>query len=213
VAKRSVQSHTGDEKTADGASGSHRFGGATQSNVWLDEASLAHEYRAKASLFPRRLPMKSAMWILVVGVVVFASAVSAQTDSSSSDPSSGLTASQETEPEGDHVRRAVFTTGVEEREPVDELMSVPAGMDTLWFFSEIVDLAGGSITHRWIYGGKTMAEVPFQIGGPRWRVYSSKILSPDRVGQWTVEIVDGDGEVLRRETIADAARKEEPAAE
>ncbi|UCH84188.1 MAG: DUF2914 domain-containing protein [Candidatus Latescibacterota bacterium] len=156
--------------------------------------------------------MKTAMWILVAGVAAFASAVSAQTDSTSSNPSTGLVATQEPEVKSEYVRRAVFTTDVAKREPVDELMSTPTDVDTLWFFSEIVNLTGGSIIHRWINGGETMAEVVFDIGGPRWRVYSSKILPPGRTGPWTVEIVDGVGNVLLRETLDDATSFEEPAA-
>jgi hypothetical protein len=79
-------------------------------------------------------------------------------------------------------------------------------VDTLWFFTEIVDHAGGSITHRWLSQGKIRAEVTFQIGGPRWRVYSSKIIPSGHTDSWTVEIVNGDGKVLHSQTISrDAA--------
>jgi hypothetical protein len=96
------------------------------------------------------------------------------------------------------VRRAVFTTNVVDREPVDELKSLTTDANKIYFFTEIVDFAGGTITHRWVYGGETAAEVTFDIGGPRWRVYSSKNLTLDRAGTWTVEIVDGKGNTLDR---------------
>jgi hypothetical protein len=164
-----------------------------------------NEYPAKAILFLRRFPMKSVVRILTVCAVTLASTLFAQTDTTATDPSSGLKSTHESVAPGEHVRRAVFATGVARREPVGELESIPVNVDTLWFFSEIVDHAGGSITHRWLSRGKTQAEVIFKIGGPRWRVYSSKLLPAGHKDPWTVEIVDGDGNVLHRQTISRAA--------
>lgn len=97
----------------------------------------------------------------------------------------------------DNVRRSNFTTHVMDREPVDDVDSLGTTFDKVFFFTEIVNFEGGSITHRWIYGGETMAEVNFDIGGPRWRVYSSKSLITTRTGEWTVEVVDGQGNVIQ----------------
>ena len=49
---------------------------------------------------------------------------------------------------------------------------------------------GGSITHRWIYKGKTMAEPTLKIGGPDWRTWSSKNIDSLWSGDWKVEVVD-----------------------
>ena len=46
-----------------------------------------------------------------------------------------------------------------------------------------------------------MAHVPFEVRGPRWRVWSSKKLIPDLIGDWTVEIVTAEGEVIAAETF------------
>jgi membrane protein implicated in regulation of membrane protease activity len=62
-------------------------------------------------------------------------------------------------------------------------------------------MAGKSITHRWIYNGENKGEVQFQIGGDRWRVYSSKTLVPEWTGTWTVDVVDGDGNKLYTGTL------------
>jgi len=40
-----------------------------------------------------------------------------------------------------------------------------------------------------------MADIPFDIGGDRWRVWSSKRLLPGFEGTWTVQVVK-DGKVL-----------------
>jgi len=101
----------------------------------------------------------------------------------------------------DNVRRATFTTDVMEREPVDDVDSLSTASDKIYFFTEIVGLEGGSITHRWIYGGETVAEVTFEIGGPRWRIFSSKALMSSQTGEWIVEVADGHGNVVRKETL------------
>jgi len=99
------------------------------------------------------------------------------------------------------VRRANFTTAVLEREPVDRVDVLPSAAEQVFFFSEIVDREGHVITHRWLHDGETVAEIPIEIGGPRWRVYSSKSLLPALAGTWTVEIVDTGGAVLHTADI------------
>jgi hypothetical protein len=108
----------------------------------------------------------------------------------------------------DHVKRATFTSSVVEREPVDSVDSLKTDVDQIFFFTEIVDMAGKTVTHRWIYGGEVVAEVPFQIGGPRWRVYSSKKLVPGWAGMWKVTVVDDAGTSLREDTFVYLASAE-----
>jgi len=47
--------------------------------------------------------------------------------------------------------------------------------------------------------------VVFDVKGPRWRVWSSKDLIEDWIGDWTVEIVTDEGEVLAAETFTYSA--------
>ncbi len=94
------------------------------------------------------------------------------------------------------VGRAQFTTGVENREPVDEVTTLDTRHGKIYFFSEIRNGQGQTVIHRWLYRGDVMAEVSFDIGGPRWRVWSSKTLLPAWTGTWTVQVVDSNGDVL-----------------
>ncbi len=91
------------------------------------------------------------------------------------------------------VPRALFTTGIVDREPVDVLAQVTADTPEIYFFSELRGLDGRTVIHRWEYEGRVMAEVPFEVGGPRWRVYSMKTLSAELVGKWTVVVLDESG--------------------
>jgi len=94
-----------------------------------------------------------------------------------------------------------FTTAIENREPVDQVTFVPNDVRTVYFFSDLRGLAGQTVTHRWTRAGEVVSEVAFEVRGPRWRVWSSKALQPDWIGDWTVEIVTEDGEVLAAETF------------
>jgi len=103
--------------------------------------------------------------------------------------------------ENTHVARSTFTTEVVENEPVDELEAIPAEAETVCFFTEIVDLKGETITHRWTHQGEVVAEVPIEIGGPRWRVHSIKNLPESSSGIWTVQVVDSADTVLFESSI------------
>lgn len=95
-----------------------------------------------------------------------------------------------------HVARAMFTSGVQNREPVDTLTRLGNDKRKIYFFTELSGLGGQTVTHRWEYQGKTMGEVQFAVGGPRWRVWSSKTLLPQWTGEWRVSVIDGAGNTL-----------------
>lgn len=94
------------------------------------------------------------------------------------------------------VARAVFTTAIQDREPVNAITSLPTDQDRVYFFTDLRGMGGQKVTHRWLYQGKTMGEVSFPVGGPRWRVWSSKTLLPQWAGEWRVEVLDGAGNKL-----------------
>ena len=92
------------------------------------------------------------------------------------------------------VARAIFTSAIVDREPVDNLTAVSGDAQRVFFFTDLRELAGQIVTHRWEYNGKVMAEVTFKVGdGARWRVYSSKNLLPEWSGQWTVVVSNESG--------------------
>ena len=94
------------------------------------------------------------------------------------------------------VARAAFTSAVVEREPADSILSLGNNETNIYFYTDLRDLEGHSVVHRWEYNGRPMGEVRFDVKGPRWRVWSSKSLNPDWLGQWRVTVVDDTGAVL-----------------
>jgi hypothetical protein len=96
------------------------------------------------------------------------------------------------------VARATFTHAVVDREPTDSIDSLANDQTQISFFSEVLGLEGQVVSHRWEYGGEWAAEVLFEVGGPRWRVHSTKRLDPIETGTWTVSVVDASGRVLEK---------------
>ena len=97
------------------------------------------------------------------------------------------------------VERALFTSGVADREPVDAIALVEGAQREVYFFTELKQLSGRTVTHRWEYAGEVVSEMPFEVGGPRWRVFSKKVLAPAQAGKWSVLVVDESGWVLHAE--------------
>ena len=98
------------------------------------------------------------------------------------------------------VARAAFTTGITSREPDSQLARVSAGQ-TVYYFTELVGLQGHVITHRWEKDGAFQLGLQFPVGGQRWRVHSSKMMTPNLPGTWTVTVQNDDGTTLRQDTL------------
>lgn len=94
---------------------------------------------------------------------------------------------------GGKVSRAQFATKMDQREPVDDVVFIDDSTVEIFFFSEILYMTGHKVIHRWEYEGKEISRVSFDIGGPRWRVFSRKKLSEQQKGKWTVMVTDEKG--------------------
>lgn len=111
------------------------------------------------------------------------------------------------------VARAQFTTGISDREPIDEvILTGPPVMD-MYFFTDLRHLEGRTVTHRWEYEGKLISVKPFVVEGPRWRVFSKKEILPEQVGEWSVTVLDESGWPLHTELFRYQAAFGETAAD
>ena len=100
------------------------------------------------------------------------------------------------------VTRAMFTIGVDNREPVIMVDSIDSSSYTsISFFTELQDLSGNNITHQWTFNGDVMFEKTFEVKGQRWRVWTSKTLIPSWIGTWTVNVLDDDRTLLSSESF------------
>jgi len=98
------------------------------------------------------------------------------------------------------VVRSAFTSEISEREPIDKLKETPND-SKVYFFTELRDMSGQTAIHRWQHNGEVKAEVEFKVGGPRWRVWSSKSFNPEWTGEWKVSVVNGANEIIKEETL------------
>ena len=100
------------------------------------------------------------------------------------------------------VSRALFTIGIDNREPVIMVDSIsPDSYTSISFFTELNGMSGKTVTHQWIFDGRVMFEKSFEVNGDRWRIWTSKTLIPDWTGTWTVKVLNEDGSVLERKTF------------
>ena len=96
----------------------------------------------------------------------------------------------------ENISQAVFAKSVEERVPLEIMTEADNSLGKIYFFTNIRNLTGDKITHRWIYKDKVKAEINFNIKGKRWRVWSSKNLWHTWTGQWKVEVLNQHNQVL-----------------
>ncbi|MDF2177964.1 DUF2914 domain-containing protein [Aliiglaciecola sp. CAU 1673] len=109
------------------------------------------------------------------------------------------------------VLRSQLTSAVVAREPVDDLrgevIGKPNEITQVVFFTQLDDMQGQDVVHKWFYQGELMAEVPMSVRSPNWRTWSSKRLLPAWQGNWQVQLWSGDKLLLSKEfrfTLASA---------
>ncbi|MHA1290321.1 MAG: DUF2914 domain-containing protein [Candidatus Thorarchaeota archaeon] len=96
--------------------------------------------------------------------------------------------------------RAIFTTSIQNREPVDNLASVTTSAREISFFTELRNLNGKTATHRWSVSGEVIYSKDFRVGADRWRVWSTKTITPF-AGKVVVVQILVNGQVITQETI------------
>jgi hypothetical protein len=98
------------------------------------------------------------------------------------------------------VVRAQLSSGIQGNEPTGGL-KLPVRVAgnksrTVYYFSEVKDLNGQTVFHRWEREGSVLASIPFKVRGKRWRVYSNKKVTAHLAGNWRVVLADSKGKVL-----------------
>lgn len=82
-------------------------------------------------------------------------------------------------------------------DPITSPIVLEAGQEKrVMLYTELRDLAGQAVSHRWQHAGRTVAVIPFEVKGDRWRVHSTKRLTAELKGDWQVTVVDGHGATL-----------------
>lgn len=97
------------------------------------------------------------------------------------------------------IEEAVICRDVIDREPVGQADVFPKDLKKVMCFTRVVGSNEPTeIYHNWFYGEKMVASVPLNVASSNWRTYSSKTILPEYTGEWKVEIISRDGEVLKK---------------
>lgn len=100
------------------------------------------------------------------------------------------------------VSNATFTSGVSDGAPVDYRQEFFRDTSVVYFYSELLDLQGQTVTHRWSLEGRMMQKVPIAVTSPRQTAWSKSVMQPEWAGNWAVDVVDQNGKVLNRSNFA-----------
>lgn len=96
--------------------------------------------------------------------------------------------------------RSIFTTRIQNKEPIDDLASVTVAAQQVSFFTELRNLSGQTATHRWSVSGQVVYTKDFRVGAARWRVWSTKTIT-QYSGKVVVVQILVNGEVVTQESI------------
>ena len=95
------------------------------------------------------------------------------------------------------VSEAVICRDVVDREPIDVGDSFEVAVGKLYCFTKIVGAQEPiEIAHVWYYGDVERARVNISVEAASWRTWTSKIIQAHEIGDWHVDIIGPDDEVL-----------------
>ncbi len=98
------------------------------------------------------------------------------------------------------ISRALLTTALINREPVDNIISfvkVSRQKDTkINYFTEIMDMNGKVLYHQWLWENQMEFNRKVNINGPRWRVSTKKYIPFSKPGAWVARLVNEENEIL-----------------
>ncbi len=99
------------------------------------------------------------------------------------------------------VAEAVIARDIIDREPINVGSSFDASVGSLYCFTRITGaMTPTQITHVWYFGDTERASIRLSVRSASWRTKSSKRIQAHEIGNWHVEVLGPDGEVL--ETVA-----------
>lgn len=95
-----------------------------------------------------------------------------------------------------NIARAFFSTAIVNREPINRLL-VGSELEKIYFFTDIRNMEGQTVYHRWEYKDKVISKNKFDVKNSKWRVFSSFKIKPRMIGKWTVVVTDERGWPLK----------------
>lgn len=88
-------------------------------------------------------------------------------------------------------------TSVEDRQPVGADTSFDSDVGKLFCFTKLSgDQESAVIYHVWYYNDKEMARTELSVRAKTWRTWSNKTILNTWTGNWRVDVLSSDGNVL-----------------
>ena len=96
------------------------------------------------------------------------------------------------------VALGVISRDVVDREPVNDSNTFYSSVGKLYCFTKIVGADHPvTITHVWYFGDTERASVSLAVRSSPWRTFSSKKIQAHEVGDWHVDVLGPDGDVIQ----------------
>ena len=93
---------------------------------------------------------------------------------------------------------AAICRDVVDRQPVDVGDSFEASVGKLYCFTKIIGAQNPiGISHVWYFGDTERAKINLSVRSSSWRTHSSKKIQSHEIGDWHVDVLGPEGEVLR----------------
>lgn len=90
-----------------------------------------------------------------------------------------------------------FGTDVQDREIVDADTVFTNDVERIFCLTHITGMDENStVTHIWYHDNQEMASVELPVRSNDWRTWSSKSLLPSWTGEWSVDVMDSEGNLL-----------------
>ncbi len=95
------------------------------------------------------------------------------------------------------VVEGTICTDVVDRNCINSSTRFTAPVDKLYCFTKIVGAQNNThVTHVWYFGETERARVGLDVRSGSWRTFSSKIIQPHEIGDWHVDVLGEDGQLL-----------------
>ena len=98
------------------------------------------------------------------------------------------------------IAEVAVTTKIVKGKPIDSVHRISsASVNALYCFTRTVSNSDDEklIRHIWFKDNEKIAEFDLPVNGKRWRTFSKKAIDKGSVGNWRVDIIDGEGMLLK----------------
>ena len=97
------------------------------------------------------------------------------------------------------IEDAIMCRDVVDRTPVEPGDVFPNDMEKIYCFTRVVGATTTTeIRHNWYFGEDIVASVVLPVRSANWRTFSSKKLLPEYTGDWRVEVLSQEGDLLKK---------------